>query len=374
MAVVQESFCYDLLHRWQIRMQEDAWNFNQILNSDIDSFEGVYLQNEREMIGHGITEAFEIVASHLGYSPKPVYVVDRQIALKSGVSFYRQGLTLHTRHLQGFGIRATTLIEAGASFTASDSEEGDGINDTATFTITTDVTASEIQLFYTVSDGAPSVAHRQWRIPTVSVSTSSGTATIVVRRANLTAPVLWDDPYADGGRNGGDIGNASTDIVTSVDVYRVYTSTTSAVRLLSKPIVNGQTTVDETAVDAIITDPNHSEFYLSDDASPPAIPYAIRVSYLAGLGLELTGEMNTGLEKAIVRLANIESGAITTPMSSGTEYIWNNDTKLMFANDYEAPEEYKNPLGLQRAHIESWLTIKRLSDPILGGTAVRRSW
>lgn len=375
MAVSKETFCHDLLHRWQIRMLEDVWNFNQVANIETPSYEGVYLQHERELIAHGLAEAFDIVTDALGYYPKPVYIVDKQIKLDPKRAYWAQEFKLYTRYLQAFGTRATTLIDADAAPSYSDIEDGDSINDLATFTVSSAIDVSEIQVFYRVADGAPSAAHRQWRIPTLAVTASSGTVTIKVHRANLVKPSVWSDPWdTNRDRNAADISNASTDFVEGVDVYRVYTDSTSAIRLLSLPTVSGETTVVETAVEPIITDAKYCEFRLSDDANPPNTPYAIKVSFLAGLDLGQNGEMDSPIEKALIKLCNVVSQLSATPLSQRTEYFWTEDMETLFASEYDVPREYVNPFGLRRGHIDAWLTLKRYADGLTSKTKVRRTW
>lgn len=372
MAVSKQTYCHDLLHRWQVRMQENIWNFNQVRDDSFSkTFDGVYVQDDRETIAHALTEAFESARYYLGYYPQPTYVENEIIYLNEFEYFESQVLSLDTRHLVNFGTRATTLIESDASITYSDNADADAIHETATITVSTSVTdTSEIQVFYRVSDGAPSAAHKQWRIPTQTISISSGTATITIHRANLASPTLWLTQYnTDETRNEGDISNGSSDFVTAVDVYRVYTDSTNAVKVLSEPTSSDDYTVNETTVNPVILDAFETRFKVktSSNVALSNTPYAVKVSYQAGLALN-NGLMNQAIEQAIIRLANTNRSLSSNPMSHHAKNMWKFDREELFVNNvpFNQLQDYMNPLGTRRGHLEAWIVFKRLADSLTG--------
>ena len=370
MAVSKEINSNHLLHRWQVRMQENVWNFNQLLDDSFSkTFEGVYVQPEREVIAHSLVTAYRTAKRYLGYAPQPEYTVDKIIYLDQNVSYFDQEITVGQAYVNAFGTRATSLIEADATPVITDVEEGDSVNDTATFTITTSVTdENELQLFYRVTDGAPSTAHEQWRIPTESISISGGTATVVVHLANLASPSVWLTPYTSSEeRNSGD---RTTDYVAAVDVYRVYTDTTDAVRVLTRPTNSSDTTVNETTASPVLLDPLEGRFYVKNatGTSLTGAPYAVKVSYNAGKPLNAMNLMDHELEQAIIRLCNVDLSLNHGPMSHRTANIYKEDLEPLFDRDtrFEEAQMFSNPLGKKQGHYQAWLAIRRNADPVYG--------
>jgi hypothetical protein len=124
------------------------------------------------------------------------------------------------------GRRGASVIEAGATVVYTD-EDNDDIYETATVTVTTDVTdPREIRVFVAGTEGNPRWEIRHPR----SITISGGSATIVLDSWLLIDPdnKAWT-PNTSNSFLGirVDTGDASP-FVTTVDVYRVYTDVTSA--------------------------------------------------------------------------------------------------------------------------------------------------
>lgn len=130
------------------------------------------------------------------------------------------------KFIQG-GRRNTSLVgtatTAGGTLVYSD-DDGDGLNETATITLTTSLTdACEIKVYFAGNDG-----DEEWEVrPVRSKSISGGNITIVLDSWLLINPDLWEQfPTVDtnpSGVPGNSIDiSSSSNFVTSVDVYREF--------------------------------------------------------------------------------------------------------------------------------------------------------
>ena len=367
MPVSMETNCHDLLHRWQIRMLESDWNFNQALDDTVQSFKGVYLQHDREVIAHALTAAFDTAASYLGFFPQPTYVEDQQISIDADLPWWKQDINLYTRHLVTFGRRKYSEISYNQSYSFLDEEEEDSINDIAHITVTTSVDVNEIQVFYRVDDGATSQANRRWRIPVHRMSKDSETnqVDIYIKLANIVKPDVWDNTFRSGGQRYSVNRELSDSFVSHVDVCRVYTDSSDAVRLLSYPD-SESTEIIETSVDPIVKNHHYTDFRLAHKTLSVKKPFAIKVSYLSGHPLTRLGVMNSQLETAIIRLANTDLSMIALPLSHLSEMAWRDDREKLFNTSQRfVPIDYANPLGVLRGHFDAWIILKRFQDNLI---------
>ncbi len=364
---------YKLLNAWQRVMNESVWAFNQVLGQGApDKFgRNVYVQPERDTIAQSLTVAVETATPHLGFYPRPVYLTER-VPLRRGVPLERQPLRTRFKHVQAFGQRAVTLIEAGAAVTYSDSD-GDGINDRATITVVTALTdPDEIKLFFRVSDGAPGAADDLYEIEPTTVSISGGSATITVHRALLVKPsTIWDVPYSIDGGNYDSKNAASTtdanDFVTAVDVYRVYTDSTNAVQLVADNYyLDYPPAATETLVSAsgLLKDSQAGTFMVR----PAATCYyryfeAVEIKYLAGLSL-VRGRMHTVAERALVRLANADMPHLPASVTEPPQSRWSYDHDPASKDNLLSPTDLNNPFGIRRGHVDAW---RDLSTLVLSG-------
>lgn len=179
----------------------------------------------REEVAMAIQAAEEDIKREIGKSAAPTWEIDEA----HDYSFSR-----HSRQIPSFqtefgeiiapGRRAVTLIDDAVAVVYSD-PNGDGWDELATVTVTTDVTdIRQIKVYTAGHDGDV-----EWEIrPLRSVTISSGTATILIDAWLLFDPDIWEqhpndqEPFA-----GIDI-NESANFVTTVDVYREYNDTITA--------------------------------------------------------------------------------------------------------------------------------------------------
>ena len=301
---------YGLLNEWPRLMSEDAFRFNQILGQGVEQAAcPVYIQQDRDDIARSIADALDMAAGMFKYYPRPVWFpLDEPgnlgdgtdasgyetIELGSGWPLSNQELQTRWGYLQAFGTRATTLIEADVDVQYV-TQPGTGNNNLvrATLTVTSDVDAREIQVFFRTADGAESAANALWQIEPLKVSKSGNTVTITGTRALFVNPVnVWDIPYNEPNYNtihAGNLSNAA-DFVTKVDVYRVYNDTSDACRLVYWDTCNeteGYISMTPRIVDRRL---GLFEAKLPQGTCIPygAYPTAVNVRYYAGYPLQGT--------------------------------------------------------------------------------------
>lgn len=193
----------------------------------------------REELAEGIHQAEQMLMDELGFAPAPKWVENEWIAypFQDGVRPYiglggsnpyghKKSVRTKLGHVIAGGIRATTLISAGAAivYSASDGNTS-SYQDRATITVTTTVTEPcEVQVFFRTADGAPSAVHPRYQIRPLRVSISAGTATIVGDRALFVSPEFHE--FQDAEFTAGDTGAGdAAHFVQTVDVYRVWNDT-----------------------------------------------------------------------------------------------------------------------------------------------------
>lgn len=302
---------FGLLNRWPLVMSEDVWTFNQLAGAGVRLFANrqntPYIQSERDYIADALHSATLAAVPYLGFYPVPVWVEGEVVTINRDLHWTGQTLDTRFTHLSEFGRRATTVISAGADVVYSDSDS-DGVQDTATITVTTAVDTDEIQVFFRVADGAAAAADARWQVEPLSVSASGGTVTITGHKSLFVHPQnVWAKAYTDDGvapKYAGDTTDTDS-FVTKVDVYRVYADATSAVQLILNPNIVG-TSNTPVNVTADIVDSDYGRFTMRVDSSqsePAMPPSTAKVWYRAGLPL-VNGFMDRRLEVALIRYAN----------------------------------------------------------------------
>lgn len=307
-----DVYSFGLLNRWPSIVREDIWAFNQFSGDGALKvpYRGnmPYVQSEREGIATALHDVAQQAAEHLGFSPRPTWVEAEPVYVDPDARYDAQTYTARWGYIEAIGKRATSEISSDVEITYSDTDE-DGIRDTATLTVTTDVDVSEIEVFFRTADGAPSAAHARWQIEGLTVTKSGNTVTITGHAALFAHPrKVWALEYDNHDiqtKHAGDPREIDH-FVTHVDVYRVYADPTQAVQVISNPRVVGEDSAIVYAT-ADITNARAGYFTVrtaSDQTPPSTQPRTVKIWYKAGLPLE-DGNMNRALETAIVRYTNV---------------------------------------------------------------------
>jgi len=226
----------------------DAGNFFPMQNSCND----LWLQHSwqwkdpvgREELANEIYNAERDIARQLGWWPAPVWryqeVRDysrhyrRDAWASGGVNVrgaYKSVKAEFARVIAG-GQRAVDAVDTGVTVVYSD-EDGDGFTETATVTVTTTLTdVFEIFAFTAGKSGAP-----EWTIrPARSKSITGTTLTMTFWSWQMIDPAKWEalpTQASLGGEIAIDLEGltetpaVTTNLVSTVDVYRVYNDTTA---------------------------------------------------------------------------------------------------------------------------------------------------
>jgi hypothetical protein len=366
MAISTKTETYGLLSYWRELMEEDIWRFNQAIGESApDKGCPVYIQPERERLGRILNKSFNRVSKQLGFSILPVWD-SKTFVLQEGVPYERQIFTLdHNRYVEAFGQRATTLIEAAAAIVYTD-EDGDGVDDTGTLTVVTAVDPDEIQVFFQAADGAPEAESIYYRVYPERITSDGVTATIVIHRADLVQPAVWAEPFSIDDpnrtvRNYADMADA-LDFVAALDVYRVYTDTTTPVVIHSDRYLEGYTTSLDTFTDTTgsvqLVDAVLGEFRIRHSCSNvPRYPERFTVYFKAGYPLN-DGRIEEALSEAVIRIANADNPVPRwCAMCEQTKIIWQGD-QYLFGRDELQRADVDNPFGLKSGQVLSWRTLQ----------------
>lgn len=357
------TLTHTLLNRWPVVEGEDLFRFNQILGTNV-SVQAcpVYIQADRDEIATALNKAITLASRQLNYWPLPHWG-SKRVSLRRGVPFWRQPLGIGEGYLQAFGRRATTLIEADVNVVYTDSD-GDNALDTATITVTTAAADDEIAVFFKTSDGAFAAADARWEIDTLTKSRSGGTVTLSGHRGLFVSPNnVWKKPYEAPNYNQVLPGNNAdaADFVTEVDVYRVYTDPTDAVRLRYLDC-NGDYASESVA--GRIEDEQLGRFSIGGDLCGywSKVVY-IDIEYQAGLPSEY-GLMNPVLEEMLIRLANtyIPKGQCSFCDRVNTHFSYDNQEQPMF----KGLEPYTQSFGTRRGQVNAAMVVRDMAL-VLGG-------
>lgn len=339
----------------------------------------LYVQSERDMIANALYEAGQMMSDVLGFFPRPHWTSER-IFLGRGAWYDLQPHNLSHGYIQEFGVRTTSLIQAGVSVVYSDSNS-DGTDDTVTITVTTSVDAGEIAVFFRVADGAESAGHEHWEIEPLTVTVSGGVATITGSRYLFVHPAnIWAKPYEQPNFNVKEAGNTqgTAAFVTAVDVYRVYSDSTSAATMNSDPIwCYGCSTSLGTNTTSVgtgrILDSRLSIVQVRPSSCCSTCgtwPETVDVYYKAGYPLA-NGKMDRRLEQALIRLANTLIPYQPPTFNDRTLNMWKEDRQ--YVQQGQVMEKDLSPFGnLMRGRVEAWSLIKRMA--LGSGSKATQKW
>lgn len=370
MAISKQYQTYGLLNRWQDVLNVNVWHFNQIAGAGApyvgDNCTEVWVQPEREHVARALSNSVNKMATALGFWPRPVYLEER-IPLGRGWPYQLQYLQTRYGKLIEFGQRATTAISSGATVTYSD-DDGDTVNDLATITVTSGASTDEIKVFFRTADGAPSAAHELWEIAPLTLSQSGGTTTITGPRAYFVKPTtIWNRPrdISDPNtleKNDGDTSDPN-DFVTAVDVYRVYTDTTTPLQVYGDPIFTQTSDLGSSLATTGVARIVNAELGLfearvSCSSCPEHAIEGVRVYYKAGQALEY-GHMEAELEEACIRLANTLMPVQPITLCDMTWQMWDTDRQSLKVDNMVITQEKDlgNPFGLKQGQVAAWHVV-----------------
>jgi hypothetical protein len=345
-----------LLNIWREEIREEIWRFNQVTGDDVPTSQcPSWVQPSRDSVARGLYTAYRKMSSHLGYTPLPQYFVE-EIPLGFGIPVSQQQLQTSMGYVIEYGQRATTLLDDDATVTYSESNPGIlSADDTATMTVASTLSADEIQIFFTASDSGKAAGDERFRIAPVTVTTDGVTITIVGHRALFVKPNIWDTPYNE--PESRDINQADTstagDFVTLVDIYRVYTDTTTPVQYMSDPVFTELTDLEIWNLHSGLVLPRNNRLGIfqvrfEGSQSTKFAPNTVRVFYKAGFQ-EQYQRMDNDFAQVLMRLANtfiVDIEKVCDPIQA-----------IMRRDLNEGPTTERNitnPFGINEGSLFAW--------------------
>lgn len=278
----------------------------------------------REEIGNSIAKAEQTIADFISYWPAPKYFVGEELQFPrpaqrymfgAGTTMRWQNKTVQARWLkiQRAGLFARTDINP-AAVTYSD-QDGDGVIDRFTASVPTSVTdPAEIGVYYTAADRNNEPIDETWRIRPVNVTITGGVATIAGHASLCIKP----DLELMIGAQVLDV-TITTNFITQLEVYRVYTDTTATVadpaqgQAEWEPLIN-DCAVPPCAVEVwpicvgarnVESGQISADYWLDGTNCPtqPREPDRITVNYLAGVARQPNGMMDQTMANCVAHLA-----------------------------------------------------------------------
>jgi len=326
------------LDRWAEIVGINPLHFNQLASTQFPDLCGEpwyqYAWQDadrvgREAIAQAIREAELTMSRYLGYNLVPdwtdeILLTERPSPpeLYGGAlnpRYASKSVSAMKGHVISGGIRATSLIEAGAAIARSD-VDGDAYEELCTVTVTTDVADCEIKVFYPGESGS-----LDYEIRPIKISSVGGVATITFKAwqvvdQNLTEK-LNPEPLTD---------TVAANYITTVDVYRVYNDPQTQVLFMWEALPgscdcgsstcaicgwgtqNGCLQVRDNRLGFLTYKPGtwdtDSEVFLSAEWSVGREPEKMRAYYYSGYEDRTRScprhEMDTALEKAVAYYAS----------------------------------------------------------------------
>jgi hypothetical protein len=378
----------------------------------------------REELAREIAQAELDIANELGWWPAPKWIVQEQHRYPR--HYRRDAFRVYGRNIRSMrvgvktdyakvispGRRATSAVDTGATVTYTDAD-GDGFRETATVTATTTLTnVNEVFAFTAGKSGAQTWEIRPARTKTIS----GGTLTMTFWSWQMIDPDLWDAFPTAASLDGQISINLSeltgagpyTNVVGTVDVYRVYTDTTEAsAQMIWEPTPIKTSllgpdfcvTASECAGCRLTT--QDGCFHIRDPLTGYVVPTpatydednaqwdqvcftenrepdSVKLWYYCGdLSQDyLSGRVGDPLDRkwaeAIAQLttARLERQLCTCGNLTALTQKWQKDA-AEGSNDLNVPfEEMDNPFGTRLGELYAWRKVRRERQKITGGGAV----
>ncbi len=362
---------YGLLDRFQVRMQQEVFKFNQLDIGYNEYSESIWVQSERDELNYQLRNQFFNFQEWLGFYPQPIWK-EIDVPLDQYYEYFECDIEVpESAHLQAFGVRATELITSGASFTKVPAS-GQAFN--VTLEIAMDKVASgEIAIFHTATDSNGSVADENFRIypSQLYYDDNSSSYKITIPYARLIKPSLWLSEFVNGDPQNR-ISYSPTDdsnFVSSVDVYRIYNDSTTDATLIGAPYdYTTETALQTQTVTAVILNKENSVFKLKGgDAFPTFNPSFVRLNCYIGYPKTDEGFMNQKLEEFILRKAKVEMGLNSKLAAAKISEMWQYD----YLPAYTKPDDNNalsgigytpNPIGARNVDVEMFKMLTPLAN------------
>ena len=188
----------------------------------------------RDDIALALQQAEYEMAREIGYNLMPDWTMDERLQYPRpsfpeaynlmGVNprWQLKSVEAAKGHVISGGIRAKTLLEAGAAVVRTDTD-GDGFSETCTVTVAITTTdTNEVHVYYNTKSGEDA-----WEVRPIKVAISGGFATITFKVWQIVAWEKMEALDADALD-----AHTATNFETTVDVYRVWNNPATQAQLL----------------------------------------------------------------------------------------------------------------------------------------------
>lgn len=332
----------------------------------------------REELAQAIYDAEEMIAYACGFWPAPKWDTGEEHnwprPARGAQVAYPPIRATWGQIIEG-GQRALTMIDEDAAIVYSD-EDGDGVLDTATISITAaQMTAAgasreEVAVFFADE------TEDSWWIPYVTITEDAvtGDITIVGRRSQFVDPDLWE--VSD------DIDlSVNANFVTVADVYRRYNDPSQPAQVVWKGGTDSCNTTlcadtcqtscisvseKRNGVVRVIPGSYSSGSWAVSAFSIGRLPDKVRLWYHHGLLLQSNLQIKPPLAEAIVRLAN--TYLVTEPCGCDqTKNRWMRDRQEQEIDSYDAALAMSAFGSTMKGAIFAWSVVKRLAPLAQGG-------
>lgn len=380
--------CIDDWARY-MAIHPDAWN--QVYNCNVPypgACERVWIQNGwldmtsgrvlgREDVAIAIATAEEMIARALGFWPAPTWILAEEHEWPLPARGYQTSyppIQLDWGYVIEGGQRALTVIDDNAPVVYTD-EDGDGVDDTATITLTAaqmaaaGASAEEVAVYFdTETDDT-------WMIRCLTVEEDAlGNVIITGRRSQFADPDLW--LVAD------DIDLCvDANFVTIVDVYRRWNYPLYQAQLIwkgggggcdpapcSEVCQSACISVEDMRRGIVHAIPSTytSGAWAGAAFSMGRLPDSVRFWYHSGMLLQANGKIKPMLAEAIVRLAN--TYMVDQPCGcAATIDRWMRDREEQDINTYDAQLAMSAFGSTMKGAIFAWSVVKRIPPLVRGG-------
>jgi len=365
----------------------------------------------REDLAYSIVDAEQRIANELGWWPAPVWISQelqqysrhyrRDAHYRYGRNVRSQRISVNTEFAKIISPGRKTIespaISADAAVVYTD-EDGDGFAETATVTAVTSLTnANEIFVFFAGEGGAP-----EWEIrPPRTKVISAGSVIFTFWSWQMIDPERWerfpnivtDENLAIDLSGLIDVPPTTTNLVTTVDVYRVYNDVSKvAAELTWEPqsagttqltVQDGTFNIRDAERGLIVPIPatyDDDELVWNQTCfTGCGNPDWVKLWYYAGLydNRYLAGQTTDPLSQQwALAIAQLAVSKLERPFCSCGNVIalaqkWQLDLAEQGETSHQLnADDLNNPFGTRRGAILAWNTVKRECRRLRGGGAI----
>lgn len=383
------------IDRWAVIMTIFEPHFNGLWGTKAPPRPGcdeIWDQDARDSLAWAIQQAENLIATELGFQPAPAFQTEEELAVAlTGVrlDWWQADLKTNWGYVSDYGTEQLTLVQADATVEYLDldhdplaREEIAEIGNSLYADLPACARPCDVAVFFRVADGAEDAADPRWEIKPLKVDIDGATMRIRAESSLFVRPDLWaltkSECVASGDPNAWIRDFNQTNFVTKVDVYCRTVNPQTPVTLQWDGVCTCSSPCSHRTQTACAypTDKKHGFFIpraanwngTSNVYTAPLgygwrwniPPESALVSYRAGYPLDRNCRMDSNLERAIVKLANVLLPEPPCGFCDVSQSIWKMDRQPI---DPLTPEAASMPWDLYaQGALEAWRIVKRYAS------------